>query len=85
MMGIVGTHPAVFVRVANKGVAGYRTWKRVRKTGGKGGKGGRRSKGDKGSGAERTDSEGLTRQTGVELLIHTEWYHERLTLSSITY
>src|SRR5882672_6304772 len=28
-MGIVGTHPAVFVRVANKGVAGYGTWKSV--------------------------------------------------------
>jgi hypothetical protein len=23
--------PAVFVRVANKGVAGYRTWKKIRK------------------------------------------------------
>jgi hypothetical protein len=26
-MGIVGTHPAVFVRVASKGVTGYGTWK----------------------------------------------------------
>jgi hypothetical protein len=26
-LGIVGTHPAVFVRVANKGVTGYGTWK----------------------------------------------------------
>ena len=26
-MGIVGTHPAVFVRVANTGVTGYGTWK----------------------------------------------------------
>jgi hypothetical protein len=26
-MGIVGIHPAVFVRVASKGVAGYGTWK----------------------------------------------------------
>jgi hypothetical protein len=32
-MGILGTHPAVFVRVANKGLAGYGTWKRVRKMG----------------------------------------------------
>jgi hypothetical protein len=28
-MGIVGTHPAVFVRVANTGVTGYGTWKSV--------------------------------------------------------
>jgi hypothetical protein len=34
-MGIVGTHPAVFARVANKEVAGYGTWKSVRKTGGR--------------------------------------------------
>jgi hypothetical protein len=26
-MGIVGIHPAVFVRVASKGVTGYGTWK----------------------------------------------------------
>jgi hypothetical protein len=26
-MGIVGIHPAVIVRVANKGVTGYVTWK----------------------------------------------------------
>jgi hypothetical protein len=26
-MGIVGIHPAVFVRVANTGVTGYGTWK----------------------------------------------------------
>jgi hypothetical protein len=26
-MGIVGVHPAVFVRVASKGVTGYGTWK----------------------------------------------------------
>jgi hypothetical protein len=26
-MGSVGIHPAVFVRVASKGVAGYGTWK----------------------------------------------------------
>jgi hypothetical protein len=26
-MGIVGAHPAVFVRVANKGLRGYGTWK----------------------------------------------------------
>jgi hypothetical protein len=32
-MGIVGTHPAVFVRVANKGLAGYGTWKSIRKMG----------------------------------------------------
>ncbi len=32
ILGIVGTHPAVFVRVANKGVAGYGTSKKVRKT-----------------------------------------------------
>jgi len=32
VLGIVGTHPAVFVRVANKGVTGYGTWKKVRKT-----------------------------------------------------
>jgi len=32
-MGIVGTHPAVFVRVANKGVAGYGSWKKVPKMG----------------------------------------------------
>jgi len=36
ILGIVGTHPAVFVRVANKGVAGYGTWKKVRKMGDKG-------------------------------------------------
>jgi hypothetical protein len=35
-MGILGTHPAVFVRVANKEVAGYGTWKRVRKMGDRG-------------------------------------------------
>jgi hypothetical protein len=28
--------PAVFVRVANKGVAGYGTWKKIRKMGDKG-------------------------------------------------
>jgi hypothetical protein len=35
-MGIVGIHPAVFVRVAGKGLAGYGTWKSaqaVEKTG----------------------------------------------------
>ncbi len=32
-MGIVGIHPAVFVRVANKGVTGYGTWKSVRRMG----------------------------------------------------
>jgi hypothetical protein len=35
-MGILGTHPAVFARVANKGVAGYGTWKKIRKMGDKG-------------------------------------------------
>jgi hypothetical protein len=62
--------PAVFVRVANKGVAGYGTWKKIRKMGDKGGKGSRRSKGDKGRGAEKTDSVGLTELASVELLIH---------------
>jgi hypothetical protein len=28
--------PAVFARVANKGVAGYGTWKKIRKMGDKG-------------------------------------------------
>jgi len=28
-LGRVGIHPAVFVRVANKGLAGYGTWKSV--------------------------------------------------------
>jgi hypothetical protein len=32
-MGILGTNPAVLVKVANKGLAGYGTWKRVRKMG----------------------------------------------------
>jgi hypothetical protein len=26
-MGIVGIHPAVFIRVGSKGVTGYGTWK----------------------------------------------------------
>jgi hypothetical protein len=26
-MGIIGVHPAVFVRVASKGLRGYGTWK----------------------------------------------------------
>jgi hypothetical protein len=30
-MGIVGVHPAVFVKVANTGLVGYGTWKSVRK------------------------------------------------------
>jgi len=30
-LGIVGTHPAVFVRVANAGVRGYGRWKNIRK------------------------------------------------------
>jgi hypothetical protein len=34
--------PAVFVRVANKGDAGYGTWKRIRKMGDKGNDGGKR-------------------------------------------
>src|SRR6266436_9452043 len=80
-MGILGTHPAVFVRVANKGVAGYGTWKRVRKTGDRGSKGRIGSKGDKGSGAENAESAGLTELAGVVLLIHSEWSHEKLTLS----
>jgi hypothetical protein len=33
-LGILDTHPAVFVRVANKGVAGYGTWKKIRRIGG---------------------------------------------------
>ncbi len=45
---------AVFVRVAKKGVAGYGTWKKVRKMG------------DKGTEAEKTDSAGLTELAGVE-------------------
>jgi len=32
-MGIVGTHPAVFVRVANTGLTGYGTWKSIRRMG----------------------------------------------------
>jgi len=32
--------PAVFVRVANKGVAGYGTWKKIRNMEDKGNKGG---------------------------------------------
>jgi hypothetical protein len=35
-MGILGTHPAVFVRETNKGLTGYGTWKSVRKMGGSG-------------------------------------------------
>jgi len=27
IMGIIGIHPAVFVRVANTGLTGYGTWK----------------------------------------------------------
>src|SRR6266849_6713525 len=77
-MGILGTHAAVFVRVANKGVAGYGTWKRVRKTGDRGSKGGRRSKG---GGAENTEGAGLSQLAGVALLIHSEWSHEKVTLS----
>src|SRR6266849_995009 len=83
-MGIVGTHPAVFVRVANKGVAGYGSWKKVPKMGdreiggmGIGRCGGRQFKVESSRGktegarrAEKTDSVGLTGQTGVELLIH---------------
>jgi hypothetical protein len=30
-MGIVGVHPAVFIRVASKGLTVYGTWKRVRR------------------------------------------------------
>ncbi len=50
--------PAVFVRVANKGVAGYGTWKNIRRMGDEGSSGGR-SKGEKGCRAKRTDSSGL--------------------------
>ena len=53
--------PAVFVRVGNKEVAGFRTWKSVRKTG------------DKESGAEGMSSERLTRHTNVGPLIHGEY------------
>ena len=31
-MGIVGVHPAVFVRVASKGLTGYGTWKSAQGT-----------------------------------------------------
>src|SRR5260370_42622767 len=40
-LGIVGTPPGSFVRVPNKGVAGYGTWKRIRKMGDKRSKGNR--------------------------------------------
>jgi hypothetical protein len=36
--------PAVFVIAANKGVTGYRTWKKIRKMGDERSKGGRGSK-----------------------------------------
>jgi hypothetical protein len=51
--------PAVFVRVANKGVTAYGTWKRIRKMGDEGSKGGTGSKGDKGTEAKKTGSVGL--------------------------
>jgi hypothetical protein len=35
-MGIVGIHPAVFVRVASKGLTGYVTWKSAQRTENKG-------------------------------------------------
>ena len=35
-MGIVGTHPAVFVRVANTGLTGYGTWKSAQRAENKG-------------------------------------------------
>jgi hypothetical protein len=35
-MGIVGTHPAVFVRVASKGLTGYGTWKSAQRIENKG-------------------------------------------------
>ena len=60
-LGILSTHAAVFVSLGcpprrDRG----RRDERVA------------SKGDKGSGAERTDSAGLTGRVSVELLIHTE-------------
>jgi hypothetical protein len=73
--------PAVFVRVANKGVAGYGTWKKIRKMGDKESRGSQGSKGDKGCKAERTESAGLRTLASVESLIHISWSHETLTLS----
>jgi hypothetical protein len=35
-MGVVGTHPEVFVRVASKGVTGYGTWKSAQRIENKG-------------------------------------------------
>jgi hypothetical protein len=35
-MGIVGTHPAVFVRVANTGLTRYGTWKSTQRIENKG-------------------------------------------------
>ncbi len=40
-----------------------------------------RRKGVNESGAEKTDSAGLTGQAGVEFLIHIKYWHETLTLS----
>jgi hypothetical protein len=36
--------PAVFVRVASKGLTGYGTWKKIRKMGDKGNDGGKRAR-----------------------------------------
>src|SRR6266849_2599128 len=66
--------PAVFVRVPNKGVAGYGTWKRIRKMGDK------RSKGNKGVGSrgERAGLAGPFAQAAlgkVSSINHDPCYH----------
>ena len=78
--------PAVFVRMANKGVAGYGTWKKIRKMGdGKVGTSEGRNvqtSGEWARKAERTGSAGLTGLAEVRSRNHDSCYHKLLYVST---
>jgi hypothetical protein len=65
--------PAVFVRVARKGLTGYGTWKKIRKMGDKGSKGGR---GGKGAEWKARIVQALRALAEVPSINHDSYYHE---------
>ena len=75
--------PAVFVRVASKGVAGYGTWKKIRKTGdGTLERLNVQMSGEGEQKEEKTDSAGLTGLTEVRSRNHDSCYHKLFYLST---
>jgi hypothetical protein len=78
--------PAVFVRVASKGLTRYGTWKKVRKMEGRVGTSRRpnvQTPVDEERKGKRTARAGITGLAGVSSINHDSCYHELYCLSSI--